>query len=86
MSVDEFARNERNAEERKCKACKKSMREEERQRSEEGKRGVCSKCGESKSKADFSVHTWCNASKESIACTQRVDAAAAQRGAAAKKD
>ncbi|CAK0877809.1 unnamed protein product [Prorocentrum cordatum] len=84
--VDDFARIERNAEERKCKACKKSMREEERQRAEEGKRRVCSKCGESKSKAEFSAHTWCIASKETIACTQCVQDAAAQRDSAARKD
>eukprot|EP00959_Pyramimonas_sp_CCMP1952_P181334 3791569-Pyramimonas_sp.AAC.1 len=62
--VGDFAGIERNAEERKCKARKKSMREEERQRAEEGKRRACSKCGESKSKADFSAHTWGSASKE----------------------
>ncbi|CAK0800914.1 unnamed protein product, partial [Prorocentrum cordatum] len=84
--VDDFARIERNAEERKCKACKKSMREEERQRAEEGKRRVCSKCGESKSKAEFSAHMWCIASKETIACTQCVQDAAAQRDSAARKD
>ncbi|CAK0853990.1 unnamed protein product [Prorocentrum cordatum] len=84
--VDDFARIERNAEERKCKACKKSMREEERQRAEEGKLRVCSKCGESKSKAEFSAHTWCIVSKETIACTQCVQDAAAQRDSAARKD
>ena len=62
------------------------MREEERQRAEDGKRRVCSKCGESKSKAEFSAHTWCNASKESIACTQCVEDAAAQRDTAARTD
>ncbi|CAK0866693.1 unnamed protein product [Prorocentrum cordatum] len=84
--VDDFARSERNAEERKCKACKKSMREEERQRAEEGKQRVCSNCGESKSKAEFSAHMWCIASKETIACTQCVQDAAAQRDSAARKD
>ncbi|CAK0819674.1 unnamed protein product, partial [Prorocentrum cordatum] len=84
--VDDFARIERNAEERKCKACKKSMREEERQRAEEGKRRVCSKCVESKSKAEFSAHMWCIASKETIACTQCVQDAAAHRDSAARKD
>ena len=43
--ADEFAKTERNAEERRCKTCKKAVRDEEKQRKVEANRVVCSKCG-----------------------------------------
>ncbi|CAK0848862.1 unnamed protein product [Prorocentrum cordatum] len=85
--LDQFAKAETIVnEEPTCKACIKLQREQEKARPAEAKRVVCSQCGESKSKAEFSAHTLCNVSKASIACTQCVDAAAAQRDTAARKD
>ena len=69
-----------------CKACKKMEREEEKARTEEAKRVVCSQCGESKSKAGSSTHMLKNASNAPAQCTQCVNDVAAARVDSARKD
>eukprot|EP00959_Pyramimonas_sp_CCMP1952_P406314 8515659-Pyramimonas_sp.AAC.1 len=65
----EFVKAEQVNDEPTCKACKKLKRKEEKARAEEAKQVVCSQCGESKSKAEFSAYMLGHASKASIACT-----------------
>eukprot|EP00959_Pyramimonas_sp_CCMP1952_P101478 2123013-Pyramimonas_sp.AAC.1 len=81
----EFSKAEQYNGEPTCKACKKVQKEEEKARAEEAKRVVCSLCGKSKSKAEFSAHMLDHASPASIVCTQCVGAAAAQRDMVARK-
>eukprot|EP00959_Pyramimonas_sp_CCMP1952_P384256 8052910-Pyramimonas_sp.AAC.1 len=69
-----------------CKTRKKLQREEERARAAEARVRVCSECGVSKSRADFSAYMLARASNASVECTECVNAAAALRNKAARKD
>ncbi|CAK0820986.1 unnamed protein product, partial [Prorocentrum cordatum] len=85
--LDQFAKAETIiSEEPTCKACKRLQREEEKARAEEAKERVCSNCGIPKRRTEFSEYMLKNAPKASMQCRECVNAAAAERDQAARKD